>query len=147
MAERWKQIIEHLREHAGEHHLKYEQAHPERFEDDERRIELGCSRKHRAFLDDHLDDIEAAAGAVYGGEWSVELEPWTREREQEIADKTLAARRRQRRQARKESLYGDVRDHEVVQQAKELFGLGEDDVYVDVTLDDDMPNSSSRAGS
>ena len=147
MAERWKQIIEHLREHAGEHHLKYEQSHPERFEEDDRHLELGCSRKHRAFLADHLDDIEAAAGAVYGGEWSVELEPWTPEREQEVADKTLAARRRQRRQARKESLYGDVRDHEIVQQARELFGLDGDDVYVDVTLNDETPSASSPPSS
>jgi DNA polymerase-3 subunit gamma/tau len=134
--ERWRRVVEHLREHAGEYHIKYERAHPEHFELDDAHIELGCANKHHDFLADHLADIEEAAGAVFGGDWSVELDTWSEEREREVAEQTLAARRRQRRRARKQSLYGDVRNHEVVQQARDLFGLDDDDVYVDVALDD-----------
>ncbi|MFB6352298.1 MAG: hypothetical protein ABEN55_19105, partial [Bradymonadaceae bacterium] len=131
---RWERLVEWLREHYGTTGVKFEWAHPRSFEDGT--IELGCNREHYSFFqrDDHMTDIEEAAADLFGGDWEASIAPWDEGEEDD--QETLAQQREAEYQERRENLREEVRGNSVVQQAQELFNLGDEDVRIDVELDE-----------
>jgi DNA polymerase-3 subunit gamma/tau len=131
--ERWAMTVERLRERFGMMGVKFEHAHPERFE--RGRIDLVCAPEHRPFFEreDHLADIERAAAELFGGRWEASIEAW----EQDNSEReTLADQREAEYQQRLEDLYDEVRHDEAVEQVEQAFDLEEDDIRVRVDLEE-----------
>ena len=131
---RWELIVQYLCDKRGTTGVKFEWAHPRSFENG--RIALGCGEEHYSFFqrDDHMQEIEEAASALFGGDWSASITPWDDD-ESEDAE-TLADRREAEYRERKRNLREDVENNPVVQEARSLFDLDDEDVRIDVELDE-----------
>lgn len=134
--ERWERVVETIRERRGSTGVKFEHAHPEDFADGA--IVLGCEPQYASFFerDDHLEEIAETAAEIFGGEWEVDLEPWSVDGEEGEGRETLAERREADHRERVERLESDVRENAVVRKAQNLFDLDDDHVRVDVEIDD-----------
>jgi len=134
LEQRWRRVVKYVRERNESAAVKFEHAHPERFE--EGRIELGCEPQYLSFFErpDHRRAIAEAAEELFGGEWEVEFETWSSDEAEKR--ETLADRREADRQRRREELERNIWENSVLQRAQSLFDLDEDDVRVDVEIDE-----------
>jgi hypothetical protein len=133
LEQRWRRVIDVLCDELGSSGVQYEHAHPDRLDDGV--IELGCEQQFYEFFKDdrHQELIERAAAQAMGGEWTVSIEPWNGD---DASSETLADQREAKFKQRKADLHEAVRNHEAVAKARQLFGIDDEDVYVDVELNE-----------
>jgi DNA polymerase-3 subunit gamma/tau len=131
LEQRWRRVIDVLCDELGSSGVQYEHAHPDRLDDGV--IELGCEKQFYEFFKDdrHQELIERAAARALGGEWTVSIEPWNGDG---ASSETLADQREAKFKKRRADLHEAVRNHEAVAKARQLFGIDDEDVYVDVEL-------------
>ncbi|MFB6263862.1 MAG: DNA polymerase III subunit gamma/tau [Bradymonadaceae bacterium] len=135
--ELWEKIVDQLDDPARG---KFARTFPRRLDLRDCQVSIGCEESDYGTLfkegDHGVAAVERAAQAVLGGEWSAELAPWSEHEAAAFAGRTPEARRDAERERRRQSLREDVRQHEVVQRARQLFEVDDDELSVDVELDE-----------
>ena len=131
---RWKKVVEYL---AREHRplaMKAEHAWVERFEDGV--VELAFAPSYLKLIEEQLDIVEATIVELFGSGWKIVLDshgdPRTIDR-----GATLADEREAELQRRAQSIEDELRNHEVIREARDLFDVAADNVRVQVRLFDD----------
>ncbi len=126
--ERWRLVVDYLRQKNAPVALACEYGYPERFGDgvvavsfEEGYLDLALEEKRKSAL-------ERAIKEIFGSAWTLELE----RRDPEEADgvKTLAKEREEDIARRREKLEESVRSHPVIEKARQLFDASDPRVKV-----------------
>jgi hypothetical protein len=136
---RWERLVHQLRQDFGSSGVRYERFYPESFEHGELHL-LGEPKFVDIFdVPEEQQRLKSALEHHIGGDWHVDIEAVESDGadEQTFDDKTLAAKREAEWRQRREDLREHVREHEAVQQARDLFGVPDDRIQIEVELDDE----------
>ncbi len=136
--QRWAGLVRQLRRDFGSSGVRYERFYPETFEHGELHL-LGRPKFVDIFdVPEEQQRLKAALERHVGGDWSVEIEAVDRDADDQEAfdDKTLAAQREAEWEQRRQDLRDHIREHPAVEEAENLFGISDEQIYIEVDLDD-----------
>ena len=126
--ERWRATVEYLRHRAAPVAATCEHGHLHEFADGEVRLRFTDEFIGFAQEETRRNLLEEAVVQLFGPDWSVVIEQ--RDEDDPIKHKSLAQERREDIERRRENLEEQMRNHSVVESARELFDAGQPRVSV-----------------